>query len=125
MTLVEADSDYVACPYSNEVIAGLRDLSAQRFGDAGAAASGVTARTQAYGDRGGRDRAHRVTLADGDVAAEYDRLVLAPGVDMAFGALPGYERGRRRDHAACVEGGRADGAAAAPAGGDGGWRRWW
>ena len=32
VTLVEANSTFTACPFSNGVIAGLRDLKAQQFG---------------------------------------------------------------------------------------------
>ena len=32
VTLVEANQTFTACPFSNEVIAGLRDLKAQQFG---------------------------------------------------------------------------------------------
>lgn len=31
-TVMEAAPDYVACPFSNEVVAGLRGLDRQRFG---------------------------------------------------------------------------------------------
>ena len=34
-------------------------------------------------------RARRVSLADGQTLS-YDRLVLAPGIDMSWDALPGY-----------------------------------
>ena len=82
VTLVESNPAYVACPYSNEVIAGLRDLSAQRFEHKGldvlqGTATGVDA------------AARRVTLTDGTVLA-YDRLILAPGIDIAYDKLPGY-----------------------------------
>ena len=88
VTLVEANPSYTSCPYSNEVIAGLRDLAAQRFGYAGVVAAGVRL---VQGMAVGVDpAARRVTLADGGVL-DYDRLVLAPGVDIAFGALPGYD----------------------------------
>ena len=88
VTLVEANATYTSCPYSNEVIAGLRDLAVQRFGYAGIAAAGVRV---IQGSATGVDpTARRVSLADGTVL-EYDRLVLSPGVDMAFGALPGYD----------------------------------
>lgn len=88
VTLVEANPSYMSCPYSNEVIAGLRDLAAQRFGYAGVVASGARL---VQGVAVGVDpAARRVTLADGG-ALDYDRLVLAPGVDIAFGALPGYD----------------------------------
>ena len=32
VTLVEASQTFTACPFSNGVIAGLRDLKAQQFG---------------------------------------------------------------------------------------------
>src|SRR3954471_5119627 len=32
VTLVEANRTFIACPFSNTVIAGLRDLAAQQFG---------------------------------------------------------------------------------------------
>ncbi|MDT7950862.1 MAG: NAD(P)/FAD-dependent oxidoreductase [Acetobacteraceae bacterium] len=86
VTLVEAEPDYVACPYSNEVIAGLRDLSAQQFRFR--PEEGVTL---ALGRATGVDAtARRVTLADGSVLP-YDRLILSPRVDIAYDKLPGYD----------------------------------
>ncbi|MCA8898555.1 MAG: FAD-dependent oxidoreductase, partial [Hyphomonas sp.] len=41
VTLVEPDTDYYACPFSNLVIAGLRELEAQRFGYDGLRARGI------------------------------------------------------------------------------------
>ena len=87
VTLVEANPAYIACPFSNEVIAGLRDLSEQRFGYQGVAASGVRVlqATAIAVDSGSR----RVTLDEGTVVG-YDRLILSPGIDIAYDALPGY-----------------------------------
>jgi len=88
VTLVEANATYIACPYSNEVIAGSRDLAAQRFGYGSVTGSGVHL---IQGTATGVDpTARRVTLADGTVL-DYDRLVLAPGMDIAYGVLPGYD----------------------------------
>jgi hypothetical protein len=85
VTLVEAEPVYVSCPYSNEVIAGLRTLAEQRFEFQ--AADGVTV---VRGTATGVDAAARiVTLADG-AALPYDRLILSPGVDIAYDKLPGY-----------------------------------
>ena len=43
MTLVETKSQtFTACPFSNEVIAGLRELSEQQFGYGKFAGDGVT-----------------------------------------------------------------------------------
>jgi len=86
VTLVEAGSDYFACPLSNEVVAGLRDMEAQHFlyGKLGEAVRLVRGEAVAVDPA-----ARRVTLADGAVLP-YDRLVLSPGVDLRFDALPGY-----------------------------------
>ena len=85
VTLVDPDADYVACPYSNEVIAGLRDLAAQRFRFQ--PTDGITlVRALATGID---PTARRVTLADG-ATLSYDRLILSPGIDIAYDKLPGY-----------------------------------
>jgi sulfide dehydrogenase [flavocytochrome c] flavoprotein subunit len=87
VTLVESSATFTACPMSNAVIAGLRDLKAQQFTYDKVAADGVAlARTTATAV----DPQKRVvTLADGK-RLPYDRLVLAPGIDMRWDALPGY-----------------------------------
>ena len=54
VTLVEASQTFTACPFSNVVIAGLRDLKAQQFGYDKVAADEV-ARHVRVGD-GGRCR---------------------------------------------------------------------
>ncbi|TGD98647.1 NAD(P)/FAD-dependent oxidoreductase [Methylobacterium nonmethylotrophicum] len=88
VTLVEPAETYLACPFSNEVIAGMRPLSAQAFGYDGVRASGVTiARTRAEAVDGA---ARQVRLADGQVL-DYDRLILSPGIALRFDALPGYD----------------------------------
>jgi NADPH-dependent 2,4-dienoyl-CoA reductase/sulfur reductase-like enzyme len=86
VTLIEPETAYLACPFSNAVLAGLRGIEAQTF------------RYDQFGDIGLiRKRAvavdaerRRVRLEDGtDIG--YVRLVLAPGVDLRFDALPGYD----------------------------------
>src|SRR5439155_867923 len=48
VTLVEPNATFVACPFSNSVISGLRELSAQQFTYEHVAADGITiARTTA------------------------------------------------------------------------------
>ncbi|MCW5747060.1 MAG: FAD-dependent oxidoreductase [Alphaproteobacteria bacterium] len=87
VTLVEANDTFIACPFSNGVIAGLRTLEQQRFGYAALGREGVALIFSAATaiDPGGRS----VTLADGQRLA-CDRLVLAPGIAINWGALPGY-----------------------------------
>jgi NADPH-dependent 2,4-dienoyl-CoA reductase/sulfur reductase-like enzyme len=88
VTLVEADQTFTACPFSNEVIAGMRELSAQQFTYARIASDGIAvARTAATAVDA---QARSVALADG-ARLPYDRLVLAPGIDIRWGALPGYD----------------------------------
>ena len=88
VTLIEADQRYVACPYSNLVIHGSREIAQQTFGYDGLRAAGVSV-VFARAERIEPD-ARRVLLPGGDAIA-YDRLVLAPGIDMRFDALPGYD----------------------------------
>ena len=88
VTLVEADQRYVACPFSNLVIHGTRDIAQQTFGYDALRAAGVDvvfARAERI-----EPEARRVLLPGAD-AITYDRLVLAPGIDMRFDALPGYD----------------------------------
>ena len=47
VTLVEPNQIFTACPFSNEVIAGLRDIKGQQFGYDKIAADGVTVIAQA------------------------------------------------------------------------------
>src|ERR1700716_3445849 len=88
VTLVEPNKTFTACPFSNNVIAGLRSIEAQQFGYDKIAASGgtVVAQTATAVDAAART----VGLADGTTLS-YDRLVLSPGVDLRFDALQGYD----------------------------------
>ena len=88
VTLVEPTTPFVACPFSNAVIGGLRELSAQQFTYDRVAADGITiARSAATAVDAA---AKSVTLADG-TRLTYDRLVMAPGIDIRWGALSGYD----------------------------------
>jgi sulfide dehydrogenase [flavocytochrome c] flavoprotein subunit len=88
VTLIEASRIFTACPFSNNVVAGLRDIKDQQFVYDNVSASGVTV---AFAPATAVDpRARRVTLADA-AGLPYDRLVLAPGIDFRWDALPGYD----------------------------------
>jgi NADPH-dependent 2,4-dienoyl-CoA reductase/sulfur reductase-like enzyme len=88
VTLVEPSRTFTACPFSNTVIAGLRSIEAQQFTYDKIAADGVTVIAQAATRID--PQARTAGLADGTSLA-YDRLVLAPGIDLRFDALPGYD----------------------------------
>lgn len=88
VTLVEPNARYVACPFSNAVIGGLREIGAQSFGYGAIAAAGIAVvpkRAVAV------DSARRIVRLDDGTELDYGRLVIAPGVDMRFDALPGYD----------------------------------
>jgi NADPH-dependent 2,4-dienoyl-CoA reductase/sulfur reductase-like enzyme len=88
VTLIEASPTFTACPFSNGVIAGLRELSAQQFTYEHVAADGITIARQLATAMDVPGKA--VVLLDGR-RVPYDRLVLAPGIDIRWGALPGYD----------------------------------
>lgn len=88
VTLIEPNRTFIACPFSNEVIAGMREIEAQQFSYEKIAAEGVTVIAQAAVKVD--PSARTVGLADG-TSLGYDRLVLSPGIDLKFDALPGYD----------------------------------
>jgi len=87
VTLVEASPTFTACPFSNLVIGGLRDLRAQQFGYDKIRAAGVTVVIQPA--TGVDAQAKSITLANG-TKLSYDRMVMAPGIDLRWDGLPGY-----------------------------------
>jgi sulfide dehydrogenase [flavocytochrome c] flavoprotein chain len=89
VTLVEPRRQFITCPFSNAVIAGLRDLDSVTHGYDGL--------RQRHGVRVVHasataidPTAHRITLDDG-TALTYDRLVLSPGIELRWGGIEGYE----------------------------------
>jgi sulfide dehydrogenase [flavocytochrome c] flavoprotein subunit len=87
VTLVDAAAKFLACPLSNAVIAGLRDMSAQEFGYDKLAADQILLNLAPASTID--PRARRVMLSNG-ARLSYDRLVIAPGIDIRWDALPGY-----------------------------------
>jgi NADPH-dependent 2,4-dienoyl-CoA reductase/sulfur reductase-like enzyme len=87
VTLIEMNRTFIACPFSNAVIGGLRELSAQQFTYEKIAASGIILVIGVASAVNAQSRT--VALADG-TRLPYDRLVVAPGIDIRWDALPGY-----------------------------------
>ncbi len=88
VTLVEAAERYVACTGSNAVVVGLRGIEAQTFGYEALGRAGLRF---VRGMANSVDpAARRVTLGDG-MTLPYDRLILSPGIDLRFDAVPGYD----------------------------------
>ena len=88
VTLVEPNPVYTSCPFSNSVLADLREIGQQQFRYDGIKRTGVTvAETSATAIDA---EVKTVTLADGNTLS-YDRLVMTPGIDFSWSALPGYD----------------------------------
>jgi NADPH-dependent 2,4-dienoyl-CoA reductase/sulfur reductase-like enzyme len=87
VTLIEADRSYVTCPFSNYHLAGFRTMESITHGFAGFAAAGVRV---VHGTATSVDTAKKVVATAGGGAFAYDRLIVAPGIDIKFGAVPGY-----------------------------------
>jgi sulfide dehydrogenase [flavocytochrome c] flavoprotein subunit len=87
VTLVEASHIFTACPFSNNVIVGLRELKAQQFDYKRVEGSGI----EITFEPATRIDTDARTVVIGDAGRlPYDRLVLAPGIDIRWDALPGY-----------------------------------
>jgi len=87
VTLITESETYTAFPLSNAVLAGLRPLTAQQFTYRNIAAAGVTL---AYQSAVAVDPGTRTVRLRGGDTLGYDRLVIAPGVDVRFDAIKGY-----------------------------------
>lgn len=87
VTLVEPNPVFISCPFSNSVIAGLRELKDQQFGYEKVVADDIVIvpSTATAVDPQAR------TITAGDARISYDRLVIAPGIDFRWDALPGYD----------------------------------
>ena len=89
VTLLEPNETFTAGPLSNLVLIGARDIAAQRFGyDAVRAAGVAVVRAAAVSI----DPAARVVKDSAGGTHAYDRLVLSPGIDLIWSALPGYDQ---------------------------------
>jgi NADPH-dependent 2,4-dienoyl-CoA reductase/sulfur reductase-like enzyme len=88
VTLVEASRTFTACPFSNLVIGGLRELRNQQFGYDKIATQGIHV---AFATATRVDAQARTVALDSGSVLAYDRLVLAPGIDIRWNGLPGYD----------------------------------
>ena len=90
VTLIEADAVYASAPFSNEVLVGLRELGQQQFGWDKLVEAGVKL---VQGRVSLVDGTARKVALESGANLEYDRLVLAPGIDLKLdGTLRGYDQ---------------------------------
>ena len=90
VTLIDRSPVFTACPFSNLVIASLRELAEQQFDYSNVAAVGVDVVIGTVTDVDAERRL--VRTADG-TSFEYDRLILAPGIDLVWNRIEGYDEG--------------------------------
>lgn len=88
ITLIEKNTQFSACPFSNLVIGGQRVMSEQRFSYDGLAATGVEIINAIASDI---DPTAKTVTINGDSAITYDKLILSPGVDIRWNAIEGYD----------------------------------
>lgn len=88
VTLVERQTDYIACPMSNAVVAGLRAIEEQRFAYHTLQEEGVAV---VHAAAVAVEAERRVVVLEDGSRLDYDRLLLAPGIDIRFDALAGYD----------------------------------
>lgn len=88
VTLIEANAMYTTCFFSNLYLGGFRTFESITHGyDTLASNYGITV-VNAKADMVDRD-AKTVALADGS-KVPYDRLIVAPGIDLIYDSVPGY-----------------------------------
>lgn len=86
--LVEKNSTFVSCPLSNLVLGGSKQIGDLTFNFSGLDRYGIK---RLHEEVTGIDAAQRkIITASGD-DLDYDRLVIAPGIDFMYGALPMLE----------------------------------
>ena len=88
VTLVEPKDKYTTCFYSNLYLGGFRSFKSITFDYEGVKKRGinVVSDTATAIDTA----AKTVTLAHGSAPLSYDRLVVAPGIDLKFDSIEGY-----------------------------------
>jgi sulfide dehydrogenase [flavocytochrome c] flavoprotein subunit len=88
VTLLEPNHTFIACPLSNLVVAGQRDLGMQRFGYDAVRSDGINV---VGAIAMSVDPTARTVSASNGATFPYDRLILSPGIDIVWGGLPGYD----------------------------------
>lgn len=88
ITLVEPNTDYITCPGSNWVLGGLRNMDGITQSYTGFKTQGVkhiAARVERI------DPAQQRVHLDNGSTVNYDRLVVAPGIDFKWDSIEGYD----------------------------------
>jgi sulfide dehydrogenase [flavocytochrome c] flavoprotein subunit len=88
VVLIEAGKSFHTCPFSNTVIAGMADMKFIEVGFDALTKMGI----QVVNDTViGIDPAGKTVKTQGGASFKYEKLIVSPGVEMKWGALPGYD----------------------------------
>ncbi|MES9871308.1 MAG: NAD(P)/FAD-dependent oxidoreductase [Sedimenticola sp.] len=88
VTLIEANKHYYTCYMSNEVLGGGRSIDSIKFGYTGLGKHGV----KVVNDKvTGIDAKARMVKTAGGKSFSYDRCVVAPGIDLKYDTIEGYD----------------------------------
>lgn len=88
VVLVSDNKDFIACPFTNLVIAGFRDIKENTINYEKLAANHGIQMVYAHADSVDVG-AKKVVTDKGTIA--YDRLILSPGIDFRFDEIDGYD----------------------------------
>jgi sulfide dehydrogenase [flavocytochrome c] flavoprotein subunit len=90
VTLIERDSQFITCPFSNAVLGGLYDIDFITHGyDAMQNSHGVKV---VHDSATAIDPGAKTVSLAGGSTLPYDRLVVSPGIDFEWGAIDGYDQ---------------------------------
>ncbi len=87
VTLVEPQKNFTTCFFSNLYVGGFRDFNSITHSYDKVAKAGVTLAPEMAT---AIDRDKREVTLSGGKKLSYDRLVVAPGIDLKFDSVPGY-----------------------------------
>ncbi|QYZ66718.1 MAG: cytochrome C [Gammaproteobacteria bacterium (ex Lamellibrachia satsuma)] len=88
VTLIEANKHYYTCYLSNEVLSGDRTIDSIKFDYSGMGKHGVKI---VHDIVTGIDAGKRVVKTKGGKSFNYDRCIVAPGVDFKWDTVEGYD----------------------------------
>ena len=94
VTLIEPNEHFISCPISNWVLGGMRGMDDITHGYERLPAHGIRMVRDSVV---GIDAARRTVTTRGGDTIGYDRLVLAPGIEILTGTVKGYDEAQAAD----------------------------
>jgi sulfide dehydrogenase [flavocytochrome c] flavoprotein chain len=88
VTLIEANKDYYTCYMSNEVLGGDRSIDSIKFGYSGLGKHGVKV---VHDIVTSIDAGAKTIKTAGGQSFNYDRCIVAPGIDFKWDTIEGYD----------------------------------